>query len=198
MNALFYPLFIHAKKFYVTDACVSCGKCAEVCPLQISGWRAGSLSGEKTVPTAWRVSAAARKLPSNTGNTAEACLVIPSRQWRKMRRMGKKPRIRDFKARDSTSRNFRIRRKEVSKEMKNENLKDKNIKNGKLAVVFPGVGYHADKPLLYYSRKLAAQYGYEIICADYGILPSGIKGDAGKSTRHLSRLFLMWRNSLPV
>ena len=64
--------------------------------------------------------------------------------------------------------------------MKNENLKDKNIKNGKLAVVFPGVGYHADKPLLYYSRKLAAQYGYEIICADYGILPSGIKGDAGK------------------
>ena len=97
-----------------------------------------------------------------------------------MRRMGKKPRIRDFKARDSTSRNFRIRRKEVSKEMKNENLKDKNIKNGKLAVVFPGVGYHADKPLLYYSRKLAAQYGYEIICADYGILPSGIKGDAGK------------------
>ena len=39
--------------------------------------------------------------------------------------------------------------------MKNENLKDKNIKNGKLAVVFPGVGYHADKPLLYYSRKLA-------------------------------------------
>ena len=34
VNALFYPLFIHAKKFYVTDACVSCGKCAEVCPLQ--------------------------------------------------------------------------------------------------------------------------------------------------------------------
>ena len=27
----------------------------------------------------------------------------------------------------------------------------------KLAVVFPGIGYHADKPLLYYSKKLAAQ-----------------------------------------
>lgn len=50
----------------------------------------------------------------------------------------------------------------------------------KLAVVFPGVGYHADKPLLYYSRKLAVQYGYEVICAEYGQLPSGIKGDAKK------------------
>lgn len=50
----------------------------------------------------------------------------------------------------------------------------------KIAVVFPGVGYHADKPLLYYSRKIAGQYGYEIICADYGQLPSGIKGDAKK------------------
>lgn len=50
----------------------------------------------------------------------------------------------------------------------------------KIAVVFPGVGYHADKPLLYYSRKIAGQYGYEIICADYGQLPSGIKGDTKK------------------
>lgn len=50
----------------------------------------------------------------------------------------------------------------------------------KIAVVFPGVGYHADKPLLYYSRKIAGQYGYEISCADYGQLPSGIKGDAKK------------------
>ena len=32
---------------------------------------------------------------------------------------------------------------------------------GKLLVVFPGVGYHCDKPLLYYGRKLAAEQGYE-------------------------------------
>ncbi len=50
----------------------------------------------------------------------------------------------------------------------------------KIAVVFPGVGYHADKPLLYYSRKIVGRYGYEIVCADYGQLPSGIKGDAKK------------------
>ena len=33
----------------------------------------------------------------------------------------------------------------------------------KLAVIFPGVGYHTDKPLLYYSKKLAFQNGYEIV-----------------------------------
>lgn len=33
VNRLFYPLFVHAKKFYATDACVSCGRCVEVCPL---------------------------------------------------------------------------------------------------------------------------------------------------------------------
>lgn len=50
----------------------------------------------------------------------------------------------------------------------------------KIAVIFPGIGYHADKPLLYYSSKLARQYGYEIRCAEYGTLPTGVKGDAKK------------------
>ena len=56
---------------------------------------------------------------------------------------------------------------------------DQNQK-GKLAVIFPGVGYHADKPLLYYGRKLAKQHGYQEICVDYGKLPEGIKGDEEK------------------
>ena len=34
--------------------------------------------------------------------------------------------------------------------------------SNKIAVVFPGLGYHCDKPLLYHSKKLAKQYGYEI------------------------------------
>ena len=33
VNDLFYPMFVHAKKFYATDACISCGKCVKVCPL---------------------------------------------------------------------------------------------------------------------------------------------------------------------
>lgn len=33
VNDIFYPVFIHAKKFYATGACISCGKCVDVCPL---------------------------------------------------------------------------------------------------------------------------------------------------------------------
>ena len=47
--------------------------------------------------------------------------------------------------------------------------------NKKLAVIFPGIGYHVDKPLLHYSIRLAKQYGYDIKCVDYGELPAGIK-----------------------
>ena len=34
VNDLYYPLFVHAKKFSVTTDCISCGKCAAVCPLK--------------------------------------------------------------------------------------------------------------------------------------------------------------------
>lgn len=33
-NAAFYPMLVHAKKFYATDTCISCGKCVKVCPLE--------------------------------------------------------------------------------------------------------------------------------------------------------------------
>ena len=33
INDLFYPTCVHARKFHVTDSCISCGKCAAVCPL---------------------------------------------------------------------------------------------------------------------------------------------------------------------
>lgn len=31
VNAVFYPVIVHAKKFYVKDTCIHCGKCANVC-----------------------------------------------------------------------------------------------------------------------------------------------------------------------
>lgn len=40
-----------------------------------------------------------------------------------------------------------------------------------IAVIFPGVGYHADKPLLYYSKKLAADAGCELIEVAYSHFP---------------------------
>lgn len=33
VNKLFYPLFVHAKKFYVTETCIKCGTCKNLCPL---------------------------------------------------------------------------------------------------------------------------------------------------------------------
>ena len=39
-----------------------------------------------------------------------------------------------------------------------------------LAVIFPGFGYNGDKPLLYYSKKLAGEKGYEILDIKYDLL----------------------------
>lgn len=33
VNTLYYPLLVHDKGFAATDACISCGKCAQRCPL---------------------------------------------------------------------------------------------------------------------------------------------------------------------
>lgn len=33
----------------------------------------------------------------------------------------------------------------------------------KKAILFPGIGYHSDKPLLYYSKKILKNEGYKIV-----------------------------------
>ncbi len=50
----------------------------------------------------------------------------------------------------------------------------------KIAVIFPGIGYHTDKPLLYFSKKLALQHGYEIKDVPYKGFERNIKGDSTK------------------
>ena len=34
VNDIYYPAVIHAKKFYATDRCTSCGMCERICPLK--------------------------------------------------------------------------------------------------------------------------------------------------------------------
>ena len=50
----------------------------------------------------------------------------------------------------------------------------------KLAVFFPGIGYTVDKPLMHYSRRLAADAGFEILPLTYSGFPQKVKGDRDK------------------
>ena len=50
----------------------------------------------------------------------------------------------------------------------------------KLAVFFPGIGYTVDKPLMHYSRRLAANAGFEILLLPYSGFPQKVKGDRSK------------------
>ena len=51
----------------------------------------------------------------------------------------------------------------------------------KIAVFFPGIGYTIDKPLMYYSRVLAWQLGYDEKLLPYGGFPPKIPGDSGRT-----------------
>ena len=50
----------------------------------------------------------------------------------------------------------------------------------KLAVFFPGIGYTVDKPLMHYSRRLAADAGFEIMLLPYAGFPQKVKGDRAR------------------
>ena len=48
----------------------------------------------------------------------------------------------------------------------------------KIAIICPGIGYHKEKPLLYYAAKIVQAKGYEVICVEYHDMPKKIKGNA--------------------
>ena len=50
----------------------------------------------------------------------------------------------------------------------------------KIAVLFPGIGYTVDKPLLYYSSKLLRSENWEVISVSYSGFPDGVKGNSQK------------------
>lgn len=52
----------------------------------------------------------------------------------------------------------------------------------KIAAVFPGIGYHCDKPLLYYSKMIARSKSFDIVEVSYGDFSGGIKGNPEKMT----------------
>lgn len=59
-------------------------------------------------------------------------------------------------------------------------LKESQENGRRIAVLFPGIGYTCDKPLLYYAGKLASENGYQVKTVPYGNFPSGVKGNPEK------------------
>lgn len=56
---------------------------------------------------------------------------------------------------------------------------NKTEKEG-LVVLFPGIGYTCDRPLLYYPGRMLQSMGYQIVPVSYGGFPANVKGDAQK------------------
>lgn len=65
-----------------------------------------------------------------------------------------------------------------------------NPSTNKLAIFFPGIGYHCDKPLLYYSRKLADEAGYKsILTLEYSLAGSNITGNIRGDKEKMQQAF---------
>ena len=47
----------------------------------------------------------------------------------------------------------------------------------RIAVIFPGIGYNKNRPLLYHSGKLAMQHGFKVKALEFSGFPQKIKGD---------------------
>lgn len=55
----------------------------------------------------------------------------------------------------------------ITKDIKQEVYRNQNSTQ-KLMVLFPGMGYTCDKPLLHYAKAYGFLYGYDILCINYG------------------------------
>ena len=66
-----------------------------------------------------------------------------------------------------------------------------------IAVFFPGIGYHCDKPLLYFSRGLAREAGYrELVNVSYSYRAGDIRGNPEKMRAAGLALFAQTEDAL--
>ena len=66
-----------------------------------------------------------------------------------------------------------------------------------IAVFFPGIGYHCDKPLLYFSQRIAQEAGYqEVIPLRYHCPMSNIRGNPEKMREAGLALFAQTEEAL--
>ncbi len=77
--------------------------------------------------------------------------------------------------------------------------REQEAKTGrKLSRVLPGIGYHCDKPLLYYSRRLAAEAGYEELQLSYTFSGGNIRGNKEKMREAFFALYEQAKEQLGV
>ena len=51
----------------------------------------------------------------------------------------------------------------------------------KLMILFPGIGYHCDKPILYYGKKIAVMNGYkDCISLSYSYDGKNLRGNTAE------------------
>ena len=85
VNPVFYRFFVKADAFRATDACIGCGKCVELCPLNNIRLENGKPVWANTAPTAWPASAIAPKRPSSTAKRAKASPGTTLKHWKSSR-----------------------------------------------------------------------------------------------------------------
>ena len=68
------------------------------------------------------------------------------------------------------------------------NLEEDAARAKKLAVIFPGIGYRTDKPLLYYAKELANEHGYAIREVHYRGFPEEADKKNAQGRRELFEL----------
>ncbi|SEK63762.1 alpha/beta hydrolase [Ruminococcus albus] len=68
----------------------------------------------------------------------------------------------------------------------------------KLCVLFPGIGYHCEKPLLYYSAKLARSKGYDVIPLKFSGFDNTTKGNEEKMSRAADHALALASEQLSV
>ena len=68
----------------------------------------------------------------------------------------------------------------------------------KLMIIFPGIGYTPDKPLLYYGRKTAEKAGYECLAVSYDFHgdKGKIRGNAEKMQEVFQELYAQTKEAL--
>ena len=66
----------------------------------------------------------------------------------------------------------------------------------KIAVILPGIGYTCDRPLLYYSGKMAQALGWEVLRVPYGGFPEKVRGDARKMKQSADLAFQQTADAL--